>query len=260
MHNPARRVGISPKLSRAWEGPYVIIKRLSDVTYRIQRNPRAKMKVVHFDRLKPYMGKDQESWVVGPPGEPQLTPPGVDCAVEPIPGGEVPHDPDETIVYSPDPMNVLPSVLPGDNADNMCDFQFLCNDSLSDPDETVLYDHDDCQKVPDHITISESDVLSNLTHNEVDSMDDTQPLNNDSSWDLDRTVIYDHSVCNKVPDPEAMNNTDNVLSQKVDPCGPNIQQNVVPGGENGVPQRSSRPTKNQLSSLIILLISLMRPV
>ena len=31
LHNPKRRKGISPKLSRAWEGPYLVIKRLNHV-------------------------------------------------------------------------------------------------------------------------------------------------------------------------------------------------------------------------------------
>jgi hypothetical protein len=63
LHNPARKIGISPKLVRSWEGPYVVVKRMSDVTYRVQLNPRAKMKVVHFDRLKPYKGSDKKSWL-----------------------------------------------------------------------------------------------------------------------------------------------------------------------------------------------------
>ena len=37
-----------------WQGPYEVIKRLSDVTYRIQHTAeRRQHQVVHFDRLKP---------------------------------------------------------------------------------------------------------------------------------------------------------------------------------------------------------------
>jgi hypothetical protein len=64
LHNPARKKGVSPKLVRAWEGPYLVVTRLSDVTYRVQRSPRAKMKVVHFDRMKPYMGREVPNWQV----------------------------------------------------------------------------------------------------------------------------------------------------------------------------------------------------
>ena len=42
LYNPQRKKGKSPKLSRPWEGPYVIVERLNDVVYRIQRGPRAK--------------------------------------------------------------------------------------------------------------------------------------------------------------------------------------------------------------------------
>ncbi|KAH1011077.1 hypothetical protein HUJ04_000516 [Dendroctonus ponderosae] len=51
-----RKVGKSPKLSPNWEGPYTVIKKINDVVYRIQRTPRAKMKVVHLDRLTKYHG------------------------------------------------------------------------------------------------------------------------------------------------------------------------------------------------------------
>ena len=63
IHNPAKKKGISPKLTRSWEGPYMIVNRLSDVTYRIKGGLRAKLKVVHFDRLKPYLGEVIPEWV-----------------------------------------------------------------------------------------------------------------------------------------------------------------------------------------------------
>ena len=31
LHNPQRNKGISPKLRRPWEGPYVVVERLNDV-------------------------------------------------------------------------------------------------------------------------------------------------------------------------------------------------------------------------------------
>jgi hypothetical protein len=48
-----------PKLQPSWEEPFIVVKRINDVVYRIQGHPRAKMKVVHLDRLTPYAG-DQD--------------------------------------------------------------------------------------------------------------------------------------------------------------------------------------------------------
>jgi hypothetical protein len=62
LHNPARKKGVSPKLSRPWEGPFRVINRLSDVTYRIQKSVKAVPKVVHFDRLKLYTGDNPPVW------------------------------------------------------------------------------------------------------------------------------------------------------------------------------------------------------
>jgi len=59
LYNPQRKKGRSPKLAQEWEGPYTILSRLNDVVYRIQRNPRCKMKVVHLDRLKKYQGTQE---------------------------------------------------------------------------------------------------------------------------------------------------------------------------------------------------------
>ena len=51
FYNPRRVKGRSPKLQKSWEGPYKIITRLNDITYRIQKTPKAKMKIVHVERL-----------------------------------------------------------------------------------------------------------------------------------------------------------------------------------------------------------------
>ena len=40
-----------------------MVSALSDVTYRIKRNRRAKPKVIHADRLKPYLGPALERWI-----------------------------------------------------------------------------------------------------------------------------------------------------------------------------------------------------
>src|ERR1700761_6794480 len=48
--------GQSLKLQLHWEGPYCVVKRINDVVYRIQRSPKAKMKVVHLNRMAKYHG------------------------------------------------------------------------------------------------------------------------------------------------------------------------------------------------------------
>ena len=57
LHNPKRRKGVSPKLSRPWEGPYLVKDRLNDVVYRIQKGPHSKPKIVHRNRLWRYSGE-----------------------------------------------------------------------------------------------------------------------------------------------------------------------------------------------------------
>jgi len=51
FYNPRRKRGKSPKLQSNWEGPYKIIKKLSDAVYEIRKSNKHKCKVVHSDRL-----------------------------------------------------------------------------------------------------------------------------------------------------------------------------------------------------------------
>ena len=64
LHKIRRKKGRNPKLDCPWEGPYLVVSVLSDVTYRIQRSRRAKPKVIHADRIKPYLGPALKSWIV----------------------------------------------------------------------------------------------------------------------------------------------------------------------------------------------------
>ena len=63
FHNPVRKKGISLKLQRPWKGPYLIVEKYNDILYKIQKSPRDKAKVVHFDRLKPYNGENKPTWL-----------------------------------------------------------------------------------------------------------------------------------------------------------------------------------------------------
>ena len=52
------------KLGLGWLGPYLVIKRLSYLTYRIQRGPEARTLVVIVDDLKPFAGtKHPKNWL-----------------------------------------------------------------------------------------------------------------------------------------------------------------------------------------------------
>jgi predicted aspartyl protease len=61
LFNRQRKKGRCPKLQPSWEGPFVILTRINDVVYRIQRHPRAKMKVVHLERLASYAGDNDQN-------------------------------------------------------------------------------------------------------------------------------------------------------------------------------------------------------
>ncbi|GFU66321.1 retrovirus-related Pol polyprotein from transposon 412 [Trichonephila clavipes] len=59
LWNPKRRKGLCPKLQTNWEGPYTVLKRLNDVLVRIHKSPHSKPKVIHYNRLAPYLGQDE---------------------------------------------------------------------------------------------------------------------------------------------------------------------------------------------------------
>ena len=62
LFNPAKKRGVSPKLQLKWEGPYLVLKKLSDVVFRIQRSKGARPRVVHADRLKPCHSSTIDPW------------------------------------------------------------------------------------------------------------------------------------------------------------------------------------------------------
>ena len=63
LHLVRRKKGRNAKLDCPWQGPYLVISVLSDVVYRVQKSKNAKPKVVHSDRLKPYLGPPLEKWI-----------------------------------------------------------------------------------------------------------------------------------------------------------------------------------------------------
>ena len=62
LYNPTRRVGVCSKLTSKWKGPYVVIRKLDDITYVVKNSPKQKAKVYHVDRLLPYRGRNPPTW------------------------------------------------------------------------------------------------------------------------------------------------------------------------------------------------------
>jgi hypothetical protein len=60
-----RKVSLNPKLQRPWHRPFVVIERLNDVMYCIKLSPRSQPKVVHHNKLKPYVGENRPTWFTG---------------------------------------------------------------------------------------------------------------------------------------------------------------------------------------------------
>ena len=59
------------KLGLGWVGPYLVIKRLSYLMYRIQKNRESSPIVVLVDHLKPFVGtKHPRNWL----SEPRILP------------------------------------------------------------------------------------------------------------------------------------------------------------------------------------------
>ena len=57
LHSAVQRKGLSPKLMRRWAGPYVIVKQINDLVYKIRSTTNAKPRIVHRNRLWKYNGR-----------------------------------------------------------------------------------------------------------------------------------------------------------------------------------------------------------
>ena len=53
---------VTPKLRRPYEGPYLVIYKLSDLDYVIQFNEKGKYRVLNHNLLKPYEGNVKLGW------------------------------------------------------------------------------------------------------------------------------------------------------------------------------------------------------
>ena len=87
LHRPVRRKGLSPKLQRPWSGPYEVVEVLSPQTYRIRLAGKGKRTtmVVHHDRIKPCIVREDESYSEPPSGSncrPTAVPPTLEGSGE----------------------------------------------------------------------------------------------------------------------------------------------------------------------------------
>ena len=63
----------SQKLGLGWIGPYLVIKQVSFLTYRIQKDRDSNPLVVHVDQLKPFQGRRHpDNWLRDSEREPEL--------------------------------------------------------------------------------------------------------------------------------------------------------------------------------------------
>ena len=83
VYIPQRKKGVSPKLMRPWKGPYLVIKRINDLVYRVQLTPRSKPKVLHRNRLWRYTGLSPSTWLKDQDGAEGDLPPATTTPLQP---------------------------------------------------------------------------------------------------------------------------------------------------------------------------------
>jgi hypothetical protein len=57
-----KQLNWAPKLRRPYEGPYLVVWKLSDADYVIQTEKKGKTRVLNHNLLKPYEGRVKLSW------------------------------------------------------------------------------------------------------------------------------------------------------------------------------------------------------
>ena len=60
----ARKVGITPKLERTYQGPFLVTEKRSDLNFVVQISDKGDSKVLHHNKLKPYEGDSPPKWVL----------------------------------------------------------------------------------------------------------------------------------------------------------------------------------------------------
>ena len=62
MLHESRKEGVCPKLEMKYEGPYLVLAKISNQNYKIQLNQSGNTRVIHHDKLKPYEGTRILTW------------------------------------------------------------------------------------------------------------------------------------------------------------------------------------------------------
>ena len=57
-----KQLHLAPSYEPPFEGPYLVLEKISDLNYCIQLDAQGKEKVVHHDKLKPYTGTKGLPW------------------------------------------------------------------------------------------------------------------------------------------------------------------------------------------------------
>ena len=64
LHDPSRKRGVCHKQQNKWKGPYLVTRKLDDLTYLVKKSPSQPIKAFHLDRLLPYCWKNIPQWVM----------------------------------------------------------------------------------------------------------------------------------------------------------------------------------------------------
>jgi len=62
--NPRKLRGKQMKWVRQFEGPFLVVSRPTSLTAKVQRSPKAQIRVAHIDKLKPFTGTPPKAWKV----------------------------------------------------------------------------------------------------------------------------------------------------------------------------------------------------
>ncbi|KAH3887974.1 hypothetical protein DPMN_011996 [Dreissena polymorpha] len=57
-------VGVCPKLERAYDGLYLIVKRHSPLNFELQINKEGLKRFVHHNKIKPYTGREPPNLIL----------------------------------------------------------------------------------------------------------------------------------------------------------------------------------------------------
>ena len=61
--NETRKVGVTQKLESAYDGPFLVKKKVTEIDFLLQLNQDGEEKLVHHNKLKPYEGDSPPVWV-----------------------------------------------------------------------------------------------------------------------------------------------------------------------------------------------------